>query len=452
MRVSVPRESSLAASRRSLVAAGAAVFLAIGLAACGQSAPADRPASDPSSQDVASGDVSRGDGQPEHVSLADAPSAPDVVEATRALGLDLLASSGNETVVISPASAVVALSMLGADATGPAEEQLATLLGAGGKDRDQAVNALVGSLEAYAAPVDEIDPHELPETPQLHLANQVVIDYEAAINADYLDALVRWFDAGVLRTDLASADGKAALDRWVKENTAGLIEESAVSPSPDLKLVLQNAVVLAARWSAPFDPAQTGSDSFTLLDGETIEAEFMGDRRTVPFSEVDGWKIIAVSYGPGGEAGEGLAAKFVLPPQNTPAADVSPDLLARLEKGLEPRLVDVRLPKLNFASSTDLTEPLAAAGLTAVFDEPLRYISEDGDLVVSEVLQQGRIRLDEEGTVAAAVTEIAVEAADAMETPEPEEFIADRPHLVILQDQATGWDLFQILVNDPREG
>ena len=64
------------------------------------------------------------------------------------------------------------------------------------------------------------------------------------------------------------------------------------------------------------------------------------------------------------------------------------------------------------------------------------------------IIQQGRVRLDEEGTVAAATTEIAIEALSAP-LGDPKYFTADRPHLVILLDKEVGWDLFQIAVNNP---
>jgi hypothetical protein len=59
--------------------------------------------------------------------------------------------------------------------------------------------------------------------------------------------------------------GKAALDAWAKEHSGGLVPESAIVPEPDLRLVLQDAIVLAARWEQPFPAALTEPDQFTLL-------------------------------------------------------------------------------------------------------------------------------------------------------------------------------------------
>lgn len=393
----------------------------------------------------------RGEAAPVHLQLADAMSSDSVRTATRALGLDVIAAFPGETLVTSPASAVVALSMLGTGASGPTEEQLAQLLGAAGQDRDEAVNALMGSLKPYSVDPTTIDPEKLPDEPGLHLANQAVVSDQIQAEPEYLDSLATWYDAGVLSTDLSSAEGKKILDQWVKENTAGLIEESAVEPSPDLRLVLQNAVLLAAPWTVPFDAEQTQEGDFTTGAGEMVRVDYMNEVRTISYAEVEGWKMIDLPYG----SDANLVARYVLPPEGTGLDKITSKDLAALESELEPMLTEVTIPKLDLSSSIDLKDPLIKQGLSSVFSfspPALEHISSSADqpLYVTLVVQQGKVRVDEEGTVAAAVTEIGIEAGSAPgEQPDPVEFRADRPHLVLLLDKTVGWDLFQIAVNDP---
>ena len=49
----------------------------------------------------------------EHLEFDSVPSAVEMVASTRALGLSVLADHANDTIVTSPASTVIALSMLG---------------------------------------------------------------------------------------------------------------------------------------------------------------------------------------------------------------------------------------------------------------------------------------------------------------------------------------------------
>lgn len=386
----------------------------------------------------------------EQMAFEDVPSAADMVSATRALGLAILADNANDTVVTSPASTVIALAMLGSEATGQTESQFAEVLGVSGQERDEAANALITSLQPFSGDLAEIDLEDLPEDPQIHLANQMVLDDGFTTEEEYTESLQKWFGADVATVDLASASGKKYLDEWVRANTAGLIEESAVEPSPELRLVLQNAVLLAAQWRYPFSADSSGPSDFTLSTDEVVTTDFMSQQILIWYAELDGWKMIELPYG----FEERLAARYVLPPPGVNPTSVTPKRLSELESLLSIYDVVVKVPKVDLASSLDLIPSLKAAGLTSVFSKnppALGYISESEELVVSLINQQGRIQIDEAGTAAAAVTEIAVETTSALEEPTPPMyFVADRPHLVLVTDTLTGWDLFQVLINDPR--
>lgn len=425
--------------------------LAFGLSACaaasggGSSAPSKQTASQSTNQN--GGVQEEGHGTVKHVKLSEAREAASVVASTRKLGLRVLEAFPKETLVTSPASAVIALSMLGTTATGEAEDQLSIVLGAPGEHRDAAVNALMGSLDPYRVPVKQIDINKLPDSPQVHLANQIVLDTGMKVESTYLDNLKTWYDAGVLETNLGTEEGFVPVNQWVKENTAGLIDKSAVSPSPTLRMILQNAAVFASSWQVPFSAHNTMISSFTTGSGERVVVEFMTATLPVRYAEVDGWQMAELPYGEDG----GIVAHYVLPPEETPPTRITVDQMEALQKALTPAHMGISIPKLDLTSSADLTNPIQRAGLTSVFsDSPsaLTYISRAEDLAVSIVMQQGRLRLDEEGTVAAALTEIAVEATAALNEP-PIDFVADRPHLIFISETRMGWDLFQVLVNDP---
>ena len=75
--------------------------------------------------------------------------------------------------------------------------------------------------------------------------------------------------------------------------------------------------------------------------------------------------------------------------------------------------------------------------------------SASSPLCVGQAQQQAVLRVAEEGTVAAAVTEIGVVFESAM--PEPTETVDfDRPFLFTINHDATDWPLFQAANHDPR--
>lgn len=387
------------------------------------------------------------------VRVTDAGATPRVVDATERLGLTMLATAPRDgNVVVSPASAVVALSMLAEGARGDTALTLDDVLGASGQDRTDAVNALLASLDAYDGDPAQVRADELPEKPLVHVANQVVLDDEAEVHEPYLESLAAGYGAGVLHTDLGTSSGIVPLSEWVRFHTGGLIEESAIEPDVDLRLVLQNAVLFAARWEAPFDVGDTAPSPFTLGGGDTVDVESLRLTETWAYAEDDGWRAVRLPYV------EGFHADVVLPPEGVDPASVAPGRLVALRETLDtaPRLtVALILPTLDVPAEDplDLRPALSAAGLGGLLDPAtppdLGGIS-DEELYVSQAWQQALLQVDAEGTVAAAVTEVGVGAVSAEAVAEIVTFRVDRPYLFSVSSDDTGWPLFTAAIRDPR--
>lgn len=391
----------------------------------------------------------RSDAERAAVALADAPASAGAVTATEHLGLLALRATQEpeENALVSPASLSFALALLAEGARGETAASLDAALGAAGADRTSAYNALAGALTRYDGDPGVVRDDELPDRPLLHLANQAVLDDELAVEQDYLDALATSFDAGVQRTDLGSGDGKAVLDAWVDEHTGGLIEESAIDPDPMLRLVLQNAVLLAARWDTPFEEGSTRDVDFTGPAG-TRPIEMLHGTAPWSYAERDGWAAVRLPYS------EAFHADVLLPPHGTDPAEVSPGTLAALTGALDaeaPRAVELTMPSLELRPPVlDLAPALEEAGLGGLFGKPdLSGITTAEPVRLSQAWQQAYLRLDEEGTVAAAVTELGVEAGSAV----PEQavpMLVDRPYLLRIAHTETALSLFLAAVRSPQ--
>jgi serpin B len=265
--------------------------------------------------------------------------------------------------------------MLGEGARGVTAEELDALLGASGPKRTDAVNALTGELASLDGDPAVVQEDELPETPLVHVANNVVVDDDAEILAEYLDTLAVGYGASVQSTDLGGPDGKAVLDTWVDEHTGGLIEESAIVPTADTRLVLQNAVLLAARWDAPFEVADTRPRPFDVA-GESVEVDTMAVTEPFGYAEVDGWQAVRLPY-TGGE----LHTDVILPPQGSSPADLDTDLLGRIQVGLAevgPRPVELHLPKVDLETKADLLTLLEERTPSLVGEADLSGMSPSG--------------------------------------------------------------------------
>lgn len=408
-----------------------------------------------------------GTGSRVEVSLEQVGAADAVVAATWRAGFAALAASDEPGgAVVSPASLVVALAMLAEGASGASAATFDQVLGASGDARTDAVNALSAALARWEGDPSLVAAKHPPETPMVHLANQVVVDDDQTIAEPYLDRLVTGYGAGVLVTDLSSGAGKKDLDAWVAKNTGGLVEESAIQPASDLVLVLQNAIALAARWSTQFEANLTHDAPFTLPDGDRVDVPTMHQNSWYAYAELDGWRALRLEYAPSsadaGNPAAGLHADVMLPPEGSSAAadpaTADPATVAALTAALdaaEPGTdADLALPKLDMTTKVNLLASLQAMGLghlltpeTAGLDGLL--VDPPGPPYVGQAWQQAVLQVDEEGTRAAAVTELGMMAGSAR-VEQPIQFVVDRPYLFVVGDSDTGWPLFLASVLDPR--
>jgi serine protease inhibitor len=388
------------------------------------------------------------------LTLPEASQVEAVVAATWNAGANML-QHGNqgENVVVSPASLLTALSMLAEGARGETLTEMEQALGASGPGRQEAFAALRQALAIHDGDPAVVQADELPESPLLHLASQVVVDDQLEVAPAFLTALAQVYDAGVQHIDLGSAAGKQLLDAWVKYHSGGLIEESAIQPDPMLRMVLQDAITFAARWEVEFKEFSTSDADFYLSADEVEQVPMMRQTGFFAFAEVDGWTAVRKPY-----AGGDFYADFILPPLGVDPASASAALLTQLNGALastEQQLIDLGIPKLDIRPEQplDLRGPIADLGMPLVLDSQAADLTGVGSdsagnrLYLGQAFQQAVLIVDEAGTRAAAVTEMGIMATGIM-IPGLE-FILNRPFAMQIVHTESGWPLFMAAIRNP---
>lgn len=430
--------------RRQLLALAAALPLGAGaLTACGSAAGT------PLTSDV----------EREEVPLSEVEELlPKALAASDALSAAALASYLTSTpggnALVSPLSLSLVLALLAPGATDPAAQGFDSILGVSGEDRNRVWSAIQSSVNRNDGDPEGFDPEDLPEEPLVHLANHVAIQEGFTVEQAYLDTALRWLSAQIEQVPLD--DLKKNLDTWAKEQTGGLIPSSGVQPTEDTALVLQNALLFAAKWASPFDAEDTLPGPFTRADGSTVETDLMHDTKHLLYvsSETDGkyWEAVRLDYQGGqSQAGAGLALDVILPARGTLPSDLDPGTWAVASAALdeasqESQETDVKLalPKLDLKSSPHgLLALLVDQGL-----DPTRFAGIAPNLALNDVVQQVRLIMDEEGTVAAALSEISVETS-AAPPPASVPFIVDHPYALRLRDLDSGATLLEAAIMDP---
>ena len=215
-----------------------------------------------------------------------------VYGAIGSFGVDLLRQLRDQEggqVLISPLSAVLALSMTANGAQSDTLSQFETLFGG---DLN-AVNRACGSLiETY---------QQLGGSTQCHIANSVWTDPEGQIKDEFVGKCQGIFDAQVFQADLSDKGIVKAVNGWVSDNTKKLIPSIIDKPfGEDSAALLINALYLKNTWLSKFDPNSTGKRTFTHADGKTQKIDFLNDGYTgFDYIKGDGVQGVVLPYDDG---------------------------------------------------------------------------------------------------------------------------------------------------------
>jgi serpin B len=103
-------------------------------------------------------------------------------------------------------------------------------------------------------------------------------------------------------------------------------------------------------------------------------------------------------------------------------------------------IVDVKLPRFESQSDVDLKKVMALLGMPKAFSPAAEFPDFcNGSTYIDLMKQVAKIKLNEEGTEAAAVTVIGIKMT-ALDPGEPQhvEFHATRPFLYVISEKSTG--------------
>jgi serpin B len=367
--------------------------------------------------------------------------ARTVAEAVNAFGLDLFAelTEDEKNTITSPLSVAVLLAMVMAGAQGDTATEMAKVLHLGDR-RDVRVGALLRTL----SDTDQV---------KLSVADALWAGEGKQFQADYLKFVRETFGATVEQGNLGSPDTAKKIDAWAEKNTNGLIREIAKDlglPDPNALLVLLNAVYFLGEWKTKFETAQTRPRPFTLGGGAKVEVPTMHlSGGQFSLAQRDGYRMLRLPYGKQGRYG----MEVLLPDEGNSLAK----MLGSLDAGqwraavdsLTPTTVsELALPRFELRWKGELKDPLQRLGLVKAFSgtADFRAMSPQNPFLQT-VVHKTYIRVDENGTEAAAVTGgVMTMSAQLNETV----FRVDRPFAFSISDQQTGTILFLGAVTDPR--
>ncbi len=209
------------------------------------------------------------------------------------------------------------------------------------------------------------------------------------------------------------------INEWADIKTEHMIQKLLPDdyPADQLAVVLMNALYFKDSWQNEFPKHLTKKGDFHTRDGQTVKKDFMTSEDDFYYYEDEDTKLVILPMK------GGVSMAFVLGSEEGLSEKISG---ARWEN------VRVTIPKIDLEtefSNGKFVDFLKTYGVSRAFDADSADFSAmtDHPVCVSDIIQKTRIKLDEEGVEAAAVTAIMMVEGAFIEPKEPKVFTADEP-------------------------
>lgn len=339
--------------------------------------------------------------------------------------IEYLNSNGYNTqnYMVSPTSFRAALALAVVGSEGETQEKLLNAMGFESLDEvyvwyDKvltAINTFADDLEAdkkeYASNkwYDGDEPDGA-----FSIANSVWNNTDEAGNFknEYINLIANNFKA--IASEVSGDEITDKINQWVNKETNGMIKEIGQDLS-DNTSVLVNAVYLRTAWMDKFDEGFTKKGEFHTAAGNTLTKDFMSNESRYSYYNDNNTQLVILPMN------GNIKAAFVIGNNS--------NILDKIDKATQEEVL-VTIPKFELETSINgLTGYLEAHGAEIAMSPEANFsaMSDDSDWYINNILQKSKVKLDEDGIEAAAVTAIMIKTTGFFEKPEPKVFTADVP-------------------------
>lgn len=361
---------------------------------------------------------------PKEIELADGERK--LIESNNDFAFNLFREARIDTsCVLSPLSITYALGMLNNGADGQTLKEINQTLGFGEAGAD-AINAFCQKMLKEANTLDD-------RTKAL-IANTIFVNEGLGyrLQEGFIDKANTYYDAQPQNRDFNDGETMDVINQWANDHTMGMIPKVLNEDTfhPDVVSYLLNALYFKGMWSDPFRKDMTRNESFG--GGEEVPMMHKTGQE-FQYTENDLYQAVVLPYGNGA-----YQMTVFLPHEDKTVGEVLETLNGsnwQFKGSWEE--VDLKLPRFETETFQPLVDTMKDLGMPSAFTLAAEFPWFcNTPVYISNMFQVAKIKLDEEGTEAAAVT--VIETPEAAMPEEPKRFHANRPFLYIISEQSTG--------------
>ena len=322
--------------------------------------------------------------------------------------------------VVSPMSLNCAIAMAGNGAAGRTLQEIERLVGP--------IAVANSFFKKYHAAL----PHN--EYSNCGIFNYLAVNPKDPIKKDFTDKISTIYDACVKPIDFANPKSVKQINDWfcrqLQDESLNVVKELDAETS----LLLANVLDFRAFWSLPFNSQFTYDHDFTTDNGEILQIPMMYcQERTCLYTENASFKAVSLSY-----LGSCYRMLLVLPKTeklNKLTSAMTSNTFSNILNSLKEKEVELSLPRFRCVGDMEVKEMLSKV-IPSAFDVQKANFSAICELPtwINEISHKTRIEVTEQGTKARSIT---VESFLVKAETENPKFIANRPFMYIVYDDAT---------------
>ncbi len=324
--------------------------------------------------------------------------------SSRGFGLKLFKEisnyEGNKNIFISPLSISTALGMTLNGAHGNTYDSIKAVLELNGLTELE-INESYKSLTEL---LTSVDPKVV-----FNIANSIWYRNSMTFLPAFIETNKAYFNAEVNGLNFNDPSSVDVINSWVNQKTNGKIPEIIKNISPDMVMYLINAIYFKGDWKYQFDINNTEDDIFTAGDGSKVSCKMMEQGNNFSYFSNNLFQAIELPYG------DSSFSMIIFLPNSADGIDNILDQLNEVNWNLWRKSFTIKegelwLPKFEINYYLKLNDVLAKIGMGIAFSDGADFsrILQSGGLCISEVLHKTYVKVDEEGTEAAAVTSVGV--------------------------------------------
>ena len=369
----------------------------------------------------------------------------EVLSATDRFGWDLFKTVNSDAdpgknVVISSLSVAQALGMTTNGAAGETLDQMLAVMDFGD----------VTTMNEAFKNIREVL-HSADSKVEIEVANSVWYKESLPAKKSFSETVKEYYGAAFRGVDFSDKEGaKELINGWVNEKTRGKIPEIIDEISDQQYMFLVNAVYFLGKWQFQFQESATKDESFKLSDGSTVQVPMMNQEQDLPYYADEELRAVKLPYGNGS-----FYMIVALPSGEASVNDLVNNMTsekwASILENMNEQSIGLFMPRFEVECKYFLNDPLITMGMELPFSEFDADFSNmiDAPVFISKVNHKTYIKVDEEGTEAAAATSVGMEFTSV--NPGPMVFRVDRPFFFAIAEKESGAILFSGKIENPLE-